>query len=807
MKHLYLLFLLLSCTFMGFAQHGTIRGTMKTSDGKPAAFVSIGLKENNKGTTSDEDGKYEIKNVKPGIYTLVVTSVGLAPEERSVTVNAGETTTSDFSLTENSTQLSEVVISGSNIQNTPVSIGKAAIKPLDLPQSVGVVNSVVIQDQQATRLGDVLKNVSGVSLTQQRQGVAETFSARGYSIGIAGSAGSIFKNGVITNTQGFPDASTLESVEVLKGSSALLYGNVSGGLIINMVTKKPKFDWGGQASFQAGSYDFYKPNVDVYGPISKNLAFRAIATHEDSKSFRDVVEAKRTYVNPSLLYKIGDKTEILLQTDYLKSDIVPDAGVGVPNQNIDMVIPSNTPRSRFINAVWAYNKTEQLTGTLTINHRFNDSWRLNVIGSAQDTEVDGFGVNVPNSIAANGDYTRTLTAVKSGENDYTGQVNLNGNFKTAFLGHQLLVGTDLTHIETESNTFRYMSNGTATNAYDRINIFDRNKYVERTDMPSFQDTARTLSPQRRFGIYAQDMITISKKFKVLAGLRWSYQKAFRTYILNRESGVERRGTADEKVDKAFSPRAALIFQPIENISAYASYSNNFTVNTGTDIYGDPLKPSIVDQYEIGVKNDLFNGKLSANVSVYKIINSNFAQTALFDANGNPNTNNNLKELSGETTSDGVEVDFSGNFSRNFYFIAGYGYNYMRYTNTTGVKGSQVEGERLINNPAHTANGSIFYTFNNTIVRGLKLGASVFYTGQRYGGGNNQVGQTPEYNRLLDLSGFTTLDLSIGYTYRKISFLGKVSNITNELNYIAHDRYSINPIPPRQFIGTLSYKFR
>ena len=80
--------------------------------------------------------------------------------------------------------------------------------------------------------------------TQQRQGVAETFSSRGYSIGIAGGTGSIFKNGITSNTAGFPEASTLESIEILKGSSALLYGNTSGGVVINMVTKKPKFQLG-----------------------------------------------------------------------------------------------------------------------------------------------------------------------------------------------------------------------------------------------------------------------------------------------------------------------------------------------------------------------------------------------------------------------------------------------------------------------------------------------------------------------------------------------------------------------------------
>jgi iron complex outermembrane receptor protein len=133
---------------------------------------------------------------------------------------------------------------------------------------------------------------------------------------------------------------------------------------------------------------------------------------------------------------------------------------------------------------------------------------------------------------------------------------------------------------------------------------------------------------------------------------------------------------------------------LKTTSIYSSYSNSFTINTGTDINGDNLKPSIIDNYEIGVKNEFLDGKLSANVSVYKIINSNFAQTALFDKNGNPNTNTSIRELSGETTSDGFEVDFNGVLSKNFYFLLGYGYNYMRYTNTTGAVGSQVEGEQL-----------------------------------------------------------------------------------------------------------------
>jgi iron complex outermembrane receptor protein len=183
-------------------------------------------------------------------------------------------------------------------------------------------------------------------------------------------------------------------------------------------------------------------------------------------------------------------------------------------------------------------------------------------------------------------------------------------------------------------------------------------------------------------------------------------------------------------------------------------------------------------------------------------------------------------LNGETTSDGLEVDVNGTLSKNFYFIAGYGYNNMRYTNTTGVPGSQVEGERLINNPAHTANGSIFYTFDKGSIKGLKIGASAFYTGKRNGGNNNTVGADPgelnsvrttnattgvvtktsSYNALLPLNGFTTVDFSAGYTFSHLSILAKVSNIFDTMNYIVHDRYSLNPIPPRMFAATLAYKF-
>lgn len=795
--------LFLMGTFTATAQtHSSISGTVKTSDGAPASFVNINLKEAHKGTVTTEDGAYQLKGLQAGTYTLQVSFVGLQTQEKTISLSKNQAVTVDFILQENASQLSEVEVTGTN---KAVSIGKSGIAPLDLPQMTGVVSSVVIANQQASRLGDVLKNVSGVSLTQQRGGVAETFSARGYSIGIAGAGGSIFKNGVISNTMGFPEASTLESVEVLKGSSAMLYGNVSGGLIINMVTKKPKFESGGEVSMRVGSYGLYKPMVDLYGPLSKKLAVRVVGTYEKANSYRDVVKTERIYVNPSLLYKLGQKTTILLQGDYLKSNLTPDNGVGSLNANQDAVIP-DVPRSRFINTNWAYNNVNQTSGSINVDHTFNNTWKLTAIASAQGTNVTAYGAAVPNNtVAANGDWTRTLSRTLTSEGDYTGQVNLNGRFSTGSIGHQLLIGSDLVGIVSVNNSFT-INYGQGLTAYDKINILNPALYEQRTDIPDATNTTRTTSPSTRLGFYVQDLISLSDKVKVLAGLRWSQQKTVQTTILNLLTQTETRGTTATKTDAAFSPKVALMYQPTRNTSFFGTYANNFTINTGVDIYGQLLKPSIVDQFEVGVKNELFNGRLSANVGVYHIVNSNYAQMAPYKADGTPNTDSNVKEFTGQTTSDGLEVDLTGNLSKNFYFIAGYGYNYMRFTKTSLVKGSPIEGERLTNNPAHTANATIFYTFDLPQLRGLKLGASAFYTGARYGGNNNTYGQTPEFNRLIPLTGFTTIDLSAGYAFRKFSLLTKVSNITNTLNYLIHDRYSIMPIPPRQFTATLTYRF-
>jgi len=767
---------------------GKISGTVKTSDGQPAAYVTVSIKELNRATSTKEDGTYIISNINPGKYTLMVSFIGTKSQEKPVGVSAAKTTIADFILSENSSQLNVVIINA-NKSPKPVSLDKANIRALDLPQSTGTVSSRVIEDQQVNHLGDAIKNISGVSLTQTRGGVGETFSARGYSIGITGASGSIFKDGILTNTAGFPEASTLESVEVLKGSAALLYGNVSGGLIINLVTKKPQFESGGEISMRYGSYDMFKPSVDVYGPVSENVAFRLIGVYENDGSYRNHVYTLRKYVNPSLLFNLGKKTTLLVEGDYLNESLTPDFGIGSLNNG--QAIPTMVPRSQYINTSWAYSHMNQFSGMATLNHQINDDWHLNAIVSGQGTDIDSYQASLPNTVSATGEWNRGLARANTIENDYIGQLNLTGKFKTGWVSHQILIGTDLGKVVNVTNGYSVAGKNISTYIYDKINTIDLNKYTQRTDIPNAVDTA----------------LSFTDKIKMLAGIRWSWQETDQSnikYLLRQTSGG---GTAITRYDRAFTPKVAFIYQPISTSSVYVSYSNDFMLNTGTDVNtGQGLKPSLVSQYEAGTKNELFDGKIVANLSVYRIINNNLAVMAPFKADGTVNSDNTVKELSGQTTSDGFDIDITGHLSKNFYFITGYSYNNARYTKTSGLKGSPILGERLVISPVSTTNATLFYTFDTPALKGFKVGATAFYTGSRMAGYNNAIGQTQHYSRLVPVGGFTALDLTAGYTFKRLSLLVSVTNVTNTLNYLIHDNYSITPIAPRELLTTLAYRF-
>lgn len=699
--------------------------------------------------------------------------------------------------------LKEVEIrSAKTINEKALSIGKISIKPMDLPQSVTIIDQTTIQNQQAQRLSDVIKNTNGIYLGGMRASTQETFYARGYNLG----GNNTFKNGFRINSGTIPEMSSLESVEILKGSAALLYGNVAPGAIINMVTKKPKFDFGGTVEMRTGSFYLYKPMIDIYGPITKSIAYRLNGTYENTKSFRDAVHSERFYVNPSLLFNLTKKTTLLVQGDYLKYDFTPDFGIGTLSDQVNTIggkIIPNVTRSTFLGAPWQYAKVKQATASFQLNQKLSTNWEFNILSGYQNYYRDYFSIE---RIQMNnlGDFRRPLGKNLTEQNYYTTQVFVNGNFNTGHFNHKAVTGIDFE----QDNTTTFTSNLPSKAIYDTINIFESSIYKRRTDMPQYNWISKTLIPTTRIGAYIQDLTTLSAKVKVLVGIRWSFQQADKSHVTTLSSS-EKKMVGTIKTDKAFSPRVGLVYQPNKTTALFTSYSNSFSPNRDMGADSSSLHASIIDQYELGIKKDFLNGLFSTNLTVYRIINNNLSQTLQFFKDGTPtNGNTTLRELSGQTTSDGIELDIRVYPLKGWDITAGYSLNNMRYTKTSGLIGSYVEGERLVNTPAHTANATTFYSFQTGTVKGLKLGIGIYYIGNRNAGWNNAyVSNTGvKTDRLFQVEGFTTYDISLGYTYKKWSLMTKLANITDTYNYYIHENYSINPIPPRNFIITAAFKF-
>lgn len=778
------LFLLIS-SITTIAQTGDIKGHISTNDGQPAPNVSIRLKETKKGARSNEQGDFILSNLKPNTYTLVASFVGYKTLEQDIKVEENRTTNLSLELVESSETLKEIIVKGYVSQNERVvTVGKIAIKPMDLPQSIMTIDRQVLDNQQVLKMSDVLMNTNGVYIMSGAGGYQEEIAGRGFAYG----SSNTFKNGVRYFNGMMSELSGIEKVEVMKGSAAILFGNVAAGGILNMVTKKPRFDFGGEVTMRIGSFGLVKPIFDVYGAIDKSqkLAYRVNGSYEKANSFREGVSSERFYVNPSLLYKVSPKTDILIEGDYLKDNRTPDFGAGIINYSI-----VDIPRERFIGIPWSYYKSQQSSATATVTHRISDNWKLTVMGAYRNYSTDLFSNTRPNTgtaINTEGMWIRNVQRSEVSENYYLGQIDLNGTFQTGKINHQVLIGMDSDNYKTLTTAYTQLAR------YDTVNIFGAKQYKIRTDIPTLNPATLTTAPVSRVGVYVQDLISLSEKLKVLAGVRYSYQQTQSDVYTYSTKAT----TSSVAFDGAFSPRLGIVYQPTKFNSIFASYANSFTLNTGVDTTGKALPPSLIDQYEVGVKNEILNGKASLNITAYRIDNSNLAQTSL--ANGNTNTN--IKELAGSVRSEGVEVDFSARPIKGLMLMAGYSYNETKYIKSN----TYIEGSLLRYNPNHTANMSANYRFEQGKLKGLSVGITGVYIGTRYAGRSTRVQVANDAFRIIALPSYTQVDGNLGYTFKNISIRGKVSNIFNVLSYNVHDDNSVNPIAPRNYSLSVAFKF-
>ncbi|WP_411897461.1 TonB-dependent siderophore receptor [Elizabethkingia occulta] len=691
---------------------------------------------------------------------------------------------------------------------------KSNLTVMETPQPIAIVTHEIIEQQQAKQLSDVLQNVNGIYVTSSRGNSQDSFGGRGFSLG----NDNIYKNGARINSGVFPEVSGLERVEVLKGANAMLYGNTAAGGVINMVTKKPRFQTGGSFSLNGGSWNTYKPTFDVYGPISKSAAFRLNAAYETADSFRDGVSSEKIYFNPSLLFNIGKKSQLIVEGDYLINNFTPDFGIGaITNKDGSYSMNNLLSRNAFLGANWQYQDVRQTSTNITFNHQISNNWSLNVITSYQNYTKDYFSTErVQWEYDKNNrlNWKRPLNKTYNEQNYISFQANLNGEFNTGKINHKVLIGADSDYGSADSYTYFNPSNnktyGTGyiygTSGGNEALYLDDASTWSSGSIPASATQDRNRIRTRRVGVYVQDFISLTKEFKVLAGLRWSYIQNMPTINTNFRTNSKKLVDNSSTSDQALSPKVGLVYMPNDNLSLFATYTNSFSANTGYDINRSTLKPTTIDQYEVGVKKNLWNNAIAVNLSAYQILYKNYYQTAELTAGGQPNSDPNMKEFAGKMRSRGVELDITGNPTKNLSLIGGISYNNSVYLDTPDTFG-YVENQRIVRTPATTANFSAFYTLPKYI-KGLKVGASLYYIGDRLAGWNDTKATNNTRNgvsRIFTLKDYTTFALSVGYDWKKFSIQAKVNNLFDTVNYNVHENYSVNPIAPRNYYFTLTYR--
>ncbi|MGH2413607.1 MAG: TonB-dependent receptor plug domain-containing protein, partial [Microcystaceae cyanobacterium] len=239
----------------------------------------------------------------------------------------------------------------------------------DIPQSIQVIPQQVLEDQQIIRVPDALRNVSGVQRGNTIGNTSEVFTIRGFQ-----QLGGNLRNGFRDNTFSITETANLERIEVLKGPASVLYGNTDPGGVINYVTKQPLPEPFYSVELQAGSFGLVRPSVDLTGPLTsdRTLLYRLNTAYERGGYFRDFdQEVERFFVSPVLTWRIGDRTDLTLEFEYLDDERPYDRGLVASGRGI-----ADIPYDRILGELDDFKTVTQFVGRYSLEHRFSDNWTL-----------------------------------------------------------------------------------------------------------------------------------------------------------------------------------------------------------------------------------------------------------------------------------------------------------------------------------------------------------------------------------------------------------------------------------------------
>ena len=641
----------------------------------------------------------------------------------------------------------------------------------DIPQSISVITEEQIKDQSLLGLTDAIKYSPGV-MTGQGEGNRDSVWFRGNQ-----STSDLFVDGVRDDVQYYRDLYNIDRVEVLMGPNGMIFGRGGVGGVINRVTKEAHWENKNELRMQGGAYNHKRSSIDLNSGINETLAVRINAMIEDSGSFRQGVESEKKAINPTFTFKPSDKTKIVVGMEYFNDKRTNDRGIPSVDNGLKSY-PYSTSRSTFFgNASQSPNEAIVKNGYAIIDHTFDNS--MSVKNTTRFSDYDKYYQNVyaNSSVQANGTLTIDGYYDNTQRQNFFNQTDLIYNFKTGSVSHKLLTGLEIGLQENQN--YRIVNSGTdptplASNPFALLTFNSsrsRNAYTD-------------ISNQ---AIYLQDQIYLNEQFQIVTGLRYDQ---FKTKF---NDSVTPSNSANVN-DQFISPRAGLVYKPIEPVSLYTNYSLSYLPRTGEQLTSltssiKSFGPEKITNIEAGIKYDLLQS-FSISSAIYRLERSNMTIT-------DPSNSSNIIIVDGQVTK-GFELGVAGKLFDSYSMYGGYTYQDAEITKNQGTGSTQItSGTPLGHVPEHTFSLWNKYEMNETWSAALGIVSR-----------SNMFAATPTTSTAVKLPGYARLDAAIYANINKQTKLQlNIENLLDKTYYqSAHNNNNIMYGYPFTARATLTYTF-
>ncbi|MCP1439178.1 iron complex outermembrane receptor protein [Erwinia persicina] len=600
---------------------------------------------------------------------------------------------------------------GSYSQDTASAASKMPLPRNETPQSVSVVTPQVIEDYQVKSVNDAMKFVSGVSQGNTLGAIEDGFVKRGFG---SNSDGSIFIDGVRSN-QGLSMDSTIDHVEVLKGSASLLYGIQNPGGIINLVSKKPQYEWHTHLAGETTSVGGGAGSVDITGPLGDGFAFRLIAERQREDYWRNFGANEHTLLSPSLSW-YGEKAAFNISYTEYKFDIPVDRGTAFINKK-PVNIPYNQRLDDSANHAWGKNKRLNISYAYSLD----ETWETHLNYAWMQRRYDSNEVRATAVNAATGIVSRRADANR-GFNHQTTYLawDIGGSPQIWGMQHDIMLGVDYEQNETYK-AWSYRGKVSKTfNMYDPI--YGEEPPINASTVADAQSNLRTNLYSR--SLFAKDSIHLTDKWIAVAGAR--YQR----YTQTASSGwADPQSTLNDRGD-AFLPQAGLVYKARPDLSLYGSYSKSFTPSTQTDDDGNVASTEKGTTYEVGAKWQMLPA-VSATLALYRIDEKDMSVLI----------NGSTRNIP-EARSTGAEVEINGELAPDWNMIATYSHDKTEIVEDDVNPAN--EGNRLVNAPTNSGSLYLTHAMRFSWLQGeVRVGGGGRYVGSRAGDPENSF-TMPDY---------------------------------------------------------------